>query len=73
MTKIGQIVEINQLSNKYQVVAIPNYLSHHEKKALINSIKISRDSQKEQYGYQLINESTAIGMDYGFYKMNEFS
>lgn len=72
MTKVQSIVELNQLSNKYQVVAVPNYLTHNEKKALLDSIKISRDSQKQQFGFQVINESTAIGMDYGFYKMNEF-
>lgn len=73
MTKVENIVQLNQLSNKYQVVAVPNYLTHHEKQALLNSIRISRDSQKQQFGFQVINESTAIGMDYGFYKMNEFS
>ena len=26
----------------------------------------------EKYGYQLITESTAIGFDYGFYKMKDF-
>jgi molecular chaperone DnaK (HSP70) len=37
---------------------------------LLNSLTIARDSLKEEYGCQLVTESTAIGFDYGFYKMN---
>ena len=70
MNKIDSITKLNKLSNKFQVVAVPNYLSQGEKKAFLDSIKISRDSLGENYGYQLVTESTAIGFDYGFYKMN---
>mgnify|MGYP000200446959 CR=1 FL=1 len=70
LNKISQIVELNKLNNKYQVVSIPNYLSQSERQAFLDAIKIAKESQGETYGYQLISESTAIGFDYGFYKMN---
>ena len=72
LNKISQIVELNKLNNKYQVVSIPNYLSQSERQAFLDAIKIAKESQGETYGYQLISESTAIGFDYGFYKMNQF-
>lgn len=72
LNQVGSIVELNKLSNKFEVVAVPNYLTHHERKAMIYAISIAKASQKETYGFAVINESTAIGFDYGFFKMNEF-
>jgi hypothetical protein len=29
LTKINQIVEMNKMNNKFLVVAVPDYLTHH--------------------------------------------
>lgn len=68
ITKISQVVELNKLNNKFMVFSIPNYLTQQEKQALLDAIEISKLSAKANYGVQLINESTAVGLDYGFYK-----
>lgn len=68
ITKISQVVELNKLNNKFMVFSIPNYLTQQEKQALFNAIEISKLSAKANYGVQVINESTAVGLDYGFYK-----
>lgn len=68
ITKISQVVELNKLNNKFMVFSIPNYFTQQEKQALLNAIEISKLSAKANYGVQLINESTAVGLDYGFYK-----
>jgi molecular chaperone DnaK (HSP70) len=70
LTKIDSTVKLNKLNNKYSVIAVPDYLTHNERKALLDSVNIARESQQESYGYSLVNESTAVGIDYGFYKMN---
>lgn len=48
-------------------------MTHNERQAVLDSIRIARDGQNKKYGYSLINESTAVGIDYGFYKMNELA
>jgi heat shock 70kDa protein 4 len=73
INKINSITNLNKLASKYQIIAVPNYLTHSERKALLNSLQIAKESTNGSYGYQLITESIAIGSDYGFYKMNEFS
>jgi heat shock protein 4 len=71
-THVQKTVELNHINNKFLTVAIPNYFTHQEKQALIDSLEISKRSCKHQFGIQLVNESTAVGLDYGFYKKTEF-
>lgn len=70
-SKVQQIVELNNISNKYLTVAVPNYLTIQERKALMDAIEITKRSGKHQFGVQIINESAAVGLDYGFYKKGE--
>lgn len=70
-SKVQQIVELNSINNKFLTVAVPNFLTLQERRALLDAIEISRRSGKHQFGVQLINESTAVGLDYGFYKKGE--
>lgn len=72
LTKINEIVQLNKLSSKFLALAVPDYLTHHERKGLMDSLLIARENSTEKYGVQLVNESAAIGLDYGFYKKNEF-
>ncbi len=60
------------MNNKFMVLAVPDYLTHHERKALINVLQIAKETISNNYGVQLVNESTAIGLDYGFYKKKDF-
>lgn len=39
----------------------------------MDAIEITKRSGKHQFGVQIINESAAVGLDYGFYKKNELS
>lgn len=64
---------MNKLNNKYLVLAVPDYLTYHERKALLDALLIARENSNSKFGFQLVNESAAIGLDYGFYKKNEFS
>lgn len=61
-------MELNHLNNKYLTVSVPNYLTNTEKQALLDAIEISKKSGNHQYGVQLVTESTAVGLDYGYYK-----
>ena len=55
LTKIDGIVELNKLSNKFMVLAVPDYLTHHERKALLDSLLIARENASSKFGVQLIN------------------
>ena len=72
VTKINQILEMNKMNNKFLVVAVPDYLTYHERKAWLNMLYTAKESSQINYGIQLINESAAIGLDYGFYKKKDF-
>jgi molecular chaperone DnaK (HSP70) len=72
-TKVRQIVELNNISSKFLTVAVPNFLTHQERQALLDSLEVARRSNNDQQGIQLVNESAAVGLDYGFYKKGEFA
>jgi len=42
INKINSITKLNKLASKYQVIAIPNYLTHSERKALLASLRIAK-------------------------------
>jgi molecular chaperone DnaK (HSP70) len=70
-SKVQQIAELNSISSKFLTVAVPNFLTIQERTALRDAIEITKRSGKHQFGLQLINESAAVGLDYGFYKKGE--
>jgi hypothetical protein len=37
-TKVQQIVELNNISNKFLTVAVPNFLTFQERQALLDSL-----------------------------------
>jgi heat shock protein 4 len=59
-------VEKNGFDNKSAVLAVPAYFTQQERKALIDAAKISELSIT-----RIINDSTAIGLDYGMFRKND--
>jgi molecular chaperone DnaK (HSP70) len=56
----------NGFENKEAVVAVPPYLTQSERKAFLNSAKIA-----ELNVTRLINDSTAIALDYGMFRKGD--
>ena len=46
---------MNKMNNKFMVLAVPDYLTHHERKALMNVLQIARENSSANYGVQLFN------------------
>ena len=70
VTKIEEIIEHQGLNNKNLVIAVPDYLTQGERMAMLNALNIASKGYNG-YSFQLLNETEAIGYDYGFYKRNE--
>lgn len=63
MTKLSSIVEHNNLDEKLVMLSVPSCLTQMERRALLNAADISGLKN-----VKLVNESVAIGMDYGSFK-----
>jgi heat shock 70kDa protein 4 len=66
LNKLRTIVEKNNFDSKSAVVAVPTYYTQQERKAVLNAAKIA-----ELNVVRLINESTAIALDYGIFRKND--
>lgn len=66
LNKLKLIIQKNNFENKNAVIAVPTYLTQQERKAVLDAAKIA-----ELGVTRLINESTAIGLDYGIFRKNE--
>ena len=53
----------NEFESKEAVIAIPSYLTQTERKGILNAAKIA-----QLHVTRLINESTAIALDYGIFR-----
>jgi heat shock protein 4 len=53
----------NELESKEAVIAVPPYLTQVERKGILNAAKIA-----ELHVTRLINESTAVALDYGIFR-----
>lgn len=56
----------NNFDNKSAVVAVPTYYTQQERKAVFDAAKIAEFNIT-----RLINESTAIALDYGIFRKND--
>lgn len=63
MNKLRLIIQKNNIENKSAVIAVPTYLTQQERKAFLDAAKIA-----ELQVTRLINDSTAIGLDYGMFR-----
>lgn len=61
--KLKSIMEHNEFESKEAVIAVPPYLTQVERKGIINAAKIA-----ELHVTRLINESTAVALDYGIFR-----
>lgn len=61
--KLKSIMEYNGYESKEAVIAIPPYLTQVERKGILNAAKIA-----ELNVTRLLNESTAIALDYGIFR-----
>ena len=61
-------MEKNNFDSRTAVVAVPTYFTQHERKALLDAAKIA-----ELGITRLLNESTAIALDYGIFRKNELN
>lgn len=66
LNKLKLIVSKNNFENKSAVVAIPTYFTQAERKAFLDAAKIA-----ELNVVRLINDSTAIALDYGMFRKSE--
>ena len=66
--KMKLTFEKNGFESKDVVVAVPPYLTQNERKAYLNAAKIA-----ELNVVKLINDSTAISLDYGMFRMGELT
>lgn len=66
--KIRTIIAINGFENSEAVVAVPSYLTQAERKAYLDAAKIA-----ELNITRLINDSSAIALDYGMFRKAELS
>jgi molecular chaperone DnaK (HSP70) len=57
------IIQKNNFDNKSAVIAIPTYFTQFERKAILDAAKIA-----ELGVTRLINESTAVALDYGMFR-----
>ena len=63
LNKLKQIIAINGFENKEAVIAIPPYLTQQERKGILTAAKIAEINVT-----RLINESTAVALDYGIFR-----
>lgn len=63
MNKLRQIVAHNGFENKEAVIAVPPYLTQQERKGILTAAKIAEINVT-----RLINESTAVALDYGIFR-----
>lgn len=61
--KLRSIMEHNQFESKEAVIAVPTYLTQVERKGILTAAKIA-----ELHVTRLINESTAVALDYGIFR-----
>lgn len=62
-----QIIANNGFENKEAVISIPPYLTQSERKAVLAAAKIA------ELNVKLINESTAVALDYGMFRKSELT
>lgn len=58
---------MNEIDTNAMVISVPSYLSNIERQALIDAAEIAGI-----LCLRLINESTAIALEYGFYRKGQF-
>lgn len=56
-------MEHNEFESKEAVIAVPSYLTQVERKGIISAAKIA-----QLHVTRLINESTAVALDYGIFR-----
>jgi len=66
INKLKFILQKNGFDNKSAVVAVPPYYTQQERKALLDAAKIAEFSIT-----RIINESTAVALDYGMFRKND--
>ena len=66
LNKLKFILQKNNFENKSGVLAVPAYLTQQERKALLDAAKIAEFSVT-----RLLNESTAVALDYGMFRKND--
>lgn len=65
-TELSKIVQFNNLDEKLIMVAVPSYFTQKERKSVLAAAQIANLKNIE-----LVNESAAMGLDYGAFKKNE--
>jgi heat shock protein 4 len=69
LNKLKGIIEINKINKDSAVVlSVPSYYTVFERKALLDATNIAGMKVS-----RLLNESSAVALDYGINKRNEFS
>mgnify|MGYP000979591878 FL=1 len=63
LNKLRLIIQKNNFDNKSAVIAVPPYFTQAERKALLDAARIA-----ELNVTRLLNESTAIALDYGMFR-----
>ena len=66
LNKLKHILAVNKFENKSGVVAVPTYFTQQERKAVFEAARIA-----EFNIVRLINESTAIALDYGMFRKKD--
>ena len=51
---------------------MPDYWTQGQRQALLNAAQVSKVASGKDYSVKMVNESEAVGLEYGFYKRNEF-
>lgn len=64
--KLKSIMQHNDFESKEAVIAVPSYLTQAERKGILNAAKIA-----ELHITRMINESTAIALDYGIFRKSD--
>ena len=65
LNKLKLIIQKNNFDNKTAVIAVPPYFTQFERKAVLDAAKIA-----ELGVNRLLNESTAVALDYGMFRKN---
>lgn len=60
------ILQKNNYENKSAVLAVPSYFTQQERRAIFDAARIAEFSIT-----RLINESTAVALDYGMFRKND--
>lgn len=66
ISKLRTIINLNKLVNTEAVISVPSYYTQLERQALLNAAKIA-----ELNVTRLLNESTAVVLDYGIFRRND--